>query len=111
MDRPLYQQLQNLAEKAPLRLHIPGHKGKKLPYLSEIFPLDFTEISGTGNLYEVGEPFFQAQSLWAEKFSFPHAQFLTGGSTQAVYTAIALSGWGGFSSTAPPTALPCWAVG
>lgn len=91
MATPLFSQLDSLAKEQTLRLHIPGHKGKTLPYLQDIFPLDFTEIKGTGNLYEVGEPFAAAQALWAEKFSFPHCQFLTGGSTQGVYTALALS--------------------
>lgn len=94
MKTPLYTPLENLAKQKPLRLHIPGHKGKTLPYLSDIFPLDFTEIPPTGNLYEPGEPFSTAQGLWAKKFGFPHAQFLTGGSTQAIYTALSLCGNG-----------------
>lgn len=94
MKTPLYDTLKNLAEEKPLRLHIPGHKGKELPYFQGILPLDFTEITPTGNLYEDSAPFSQAQALWAEKFGFAHAQFLTGGSTQSIYTAIALAGRG-----------------
>jgi len=49
-----------------------------------------TEIPGTGNLYEAGEPFDSAQRLWAEDFSMDCCQFLTGGSTLGLHTALAL---------------------
>jgi arginine/lysine/ornithine decarboxylase len=52
--------------------------------------IDVTEIHGTGNLYEAGEPFDSAQQLWAERFGFDHCQFLTGGSTMGVYTGMTL---------------------
>lgn len=70
---------------------MPGHKGKPLVFRENIETLDFTEIEGTGNLYEQGEPFDQGQALWAEKFGFDNAQLLTGGSTQGVYTALSLA--------------------
>lgn len=87
---PLYQHLKAKAKENPLRLHIPGHKGKTLPYMRNLVPLDFTELSFTGNLYENTPPFEETQQLWAQEFGFPHCQFITGGSTQGVYTALAL---------------------
>ncbi|MFI3253105.1 MAG: aminotransferase class V-fold PLP-dependent enzyme [Eubacteriales bacterium] len=92
METPLYNAIKALAEEAPLRFHLPGHKGKSIPFMENIMPYDFTELSRTGNLYEWGEPFAQAQDLWAREFGLPHCQFLTGGSTQGVYTALALCG-------------------
>lgn len=92
METPLYNAINTLAEENPLRFHIPGHKGKELPYAPNLLPLDFTELSRTGNLYEWGEPFAEAQELWAREFGFSNCQFLTGGSTQGVYTALALCG-------------------
>lgn len=91
METPLYTALTKFRDENPLRLHIPGHKGKEIPQLAQICSLDFTELSVTGNLYEGGEPFHQAQQLWAARFGFHHAQFLTGGSTQGIYTALAVA--------------------
>lgn len=82
---PLYTALTQFANRNPIRMCMPGHKGK-LPGCA----LDFTELSPTGNLYEGGEPFDTAQKLWAEVFGFSGCQFLTGGSTQGVHTALAL---------------------
>lgn len=95
METPLYSALNDFRDKKPLRLHVPGHKGKDIPQISEIFSIDFTELSITGNLYEGGEPFAQAQKLWAGRFAFQNSQFLTGGSTQGVYTALAVAGRSG----------------
>ncbi len=92
MPTPLYDALKNFLEQDALRLHMPGHKGKPLPApeFSGIAPLDLTELPGTGNLYEPGEPFETAQDLWAKQFGFEYCQFLTGGSTQGLHTALAL---------------------
>lgn len=91
METPLYTALKNLADTNPLRLHMPGHKGKLNPLLTSLGTLDFTELTPTGNLYHKGEPFDKAQELWAEQFGFQHCQFLTGGSTQGLYTALSLA--------------------
>lgn len=82
---PLYTTLKEFADRSPMRMCMPGHKGK-LPGCA----LDFTELGPTGDLYEGGEPFDTAHALWAEAFGFPGCQFLTGGSTQGVHTALAL---------------------
>ena len=89
---PLYDVLKRYATRRPARFHMPGHKGGPLPIpeLSPAAPLDVTEIPGTGNLYEAGEPFLTAQCLWAERFAFDHCQFLTGGSTMGLHTGLAL---------------------
>lgn len=92
MPTPLYDALRAYAARQPVRFHMPGHKGKSLPLaeLSGLAPIDVTELTGTGNLYEPGEPFDAARKLWAERFGFEQCQFLTGGSTQGVYTGLAL---------------------
>ena len=92
MPTPLVDALRSYAGREPLRFHMPGHKGRSLP-LSELkwlAPMDVTELNGTGNLYEPGEPFDAAQELWAKRFGFEQCQFLTGGSTQGVHTGLAL---------------------
>ena len=92
MPTPLVDALRAYAGREPVRFHMPGHKGKSLPLaeLNAPAPLDVTELAGTGNLYEPGEPFDSAQALWAERFGFERCQFLTGGSTQGVHTGLAL---------------------
>lgn len=92
MPTPLYDALREYAQKDPARFHMPGHKGKFLPApeLARLAPIDVTELSPTGNLYEAGETFDSAQRLWAELFGFDFCQFLTGGSTMGIHTGLAL---------------------
>ena len=92
MPTPLYDCLKNYAAGNPARFHMPGHKGAFLPgpEFSALAPLDVTEITPTGNLFQAGEPFDSAQQLWADLFGFDLCQFLTGGSTMGIHTALAL---------------------
>ena len=92
MPTPLYDTLRAYAAQAPARFHMPGHKGKFLPApeLNALAPLDVTEVPGTGNLYEAGEPFNSAQALWAKAAGFDFCQFLTGGSTMGIHTGLTL---------------------
>lgn len=92
MSTPLYDQIREFAHTDPMRLHMPGHKGKFLPIpeLAPLAPLDFTEIGPTGNLLDGGEPFEQAQQLWARAAGFEGCQFLTGGSTLGLHAALTL---------------------
>ena len=93
MPTPLYDTLRSFADSAPLRMHMPGHKGRHLP-LAEFSPLaclDVTELPPTGNLFEEGGPIQQAQELWARDFHMEQCLFLTGGSTQGLHTALALT--------------------
>ena len=89
---PLYDVLKEYAKKNPARFHMPGHKGRFLPVpeLMGAAALDVTEITSTGNLYQRGEPFDSAQGLWADRFAFDCCQFLTGGSTMGIHTALSL---------------------
>ena len=92
MSTPLYDALREYAQKEPVRLHMPGHKGRPLaaPELESVTELDVTELPSTGNLYERGEPFEAAQALWARRFQADHCQFLTGGSTMGIHTGLTL---------------------
>lgn len=91
---PLYDAIRAYAQEKPLRMHMPGHKGKSampLGELAAVAPLDVTELGPTGDLFSPGAPFDQAQELWARDFGMEGCQFLTGGSTQGLHTALALS--------------------
>lgn len=93
MSTPLYTALRAFADTNPLRMHMPGHKGKELP-LAEFSPaaeLDFTELPPTGNLFAGEGPIVEAQRLWAKVCGVEECLFLTGGSTQGVLTALTLA--------------------
>lgn len=90
---PLYGALTAFAGRAPLRMHMPGHKGKLpfAPALESAAALDFTELTPTGDLFAGDGPIRAAEDLWAEVFHMPHCLFLTGGSTQGVHAALTLA--------------------
>lgn len=89
---PLCDALRSFASSAPLRMHMPGHKGRPmpLPELSAAAALDFTELPPTGNLFEAGGPIQEAEELWARAFGSKSCLFLTGGSTQGILSAFTL---------------------
>ena len=82
MPTPLLDALNGYAAAAPLRMHMPGHKGS-------LSPLDLTELPPTGNLYQADGPIAEAEALWAEATGFAHCLFLTNGSTAGIFAALA----------------------
>ena len=117
MPTPLYDALRKYAGREPLRFHMPGHKGSiyQPSDLRWMAPIDVTELPGTGNLYEEGEPFDSAQALWAGLFGFDQCQFLTGGSTMAStpdWPCVPDRGtrfsWTGTATARPSTPWLCW---
>ena len=97
MPTPLYTALQTLAAQHTARFHMPGHKGQPhFPGFDDIFSIDFTEIYGTGNLYEAEGPIREAEVLAAQYFHAADCHFLTGGSSQGVVAMLgAVCGDGG----------------
>lgn len=90
-NTPLYDALTSFAAQNPLRMHMPGHKGKPLLGLDNLAAIDFTELPPTGNLFDGGGAIGEAEELWAEVFHMDSCLFLTGGSTQGVLTALTLA--------------------
>ena len=90
-NTPLYDALTSFAAQNPLRMHMPGHKGKPLPGLDNLAAIDFTELPPTGNLFDGGGAIGEAEELWAEVFHMDSCLFLTGGSTQGVLAALTLA--------------------
>ena len=88
---PLYDALTAFAARDPLRMHMPGHKGKPLLGLDNLAAIDFTELPPTGNLFDGGGAIGEAERLWAEVFHMDSCLFLTGGSTQGVLAALTLA--------------------
>lgn len=91
MNTPLYDALFAFADTAPLRLHMPGHKGKGLPGWGQLARMDFTELPPTGNLYEPGGAIGLAGDLWAAAFGMKECLFLTCGSTQGTHSALTIA--------------------
>ncbi len=89
-DAALYQALRQRAATKAARFHMPGHKGRPAyPLPSNLFSIDYTEIDGTGNLYEGDEPIRSAEQRAAHVLGASDCLFLTGGSTLALQTALA----------------------
>lgn len=96
MHAPLYDALINLAASQPLRLHMPGHKGKLPGIFDKISTIDFTEISPTGNLYTNEGPISDAEKLYAKATGAREALFFSCGSTQGIQTMLSAAvGMGG----------------
>ena len=91
-NTPLYDALRAFAASGPLRMHIPGHKGRlAAPELAAAAALDFTELPPTGDLFAGGDAIEAAEALWAAAFHMSACLFLTGGATQGVQAALALA--------------------
>ena len=111
---PLYDALRAFAAQRPLRMHMPGHKGKSLPApeLAAIAAIDFTELPPTGDLFSGGGAIGAAEALWAKVFHMASCLFLTGGSTQGPWPWPANRGrrccWTGGATAPPTTPWPCW---
>ena len=89
MAAPLYDSLLQFSSTNPLRMHMPGHKGMGNGLFSQIAPIDFTEISPTGNLYTGEGAISEAEALCAQYAGAKAALFFTCGSTQGIYTMLA----------------------
>ncbi len=83
--------LKRYAEKNPLRLHMPGHKGKSDDFLSEFSRFDLTELSQTDNLFEPFGEIARAEELYAGLFNAKHAYFSVNGSSAGNFAFVAES--------------------
>ena len=92
MYTPLLTALRAFRDTHSLRMHMPGHKGElPMPEWSALAPLDFTELTPTGDLYGGEGALMEAQELWARRVGMDSCLFLTGGSTQGIHTALTLA--------------------
>ena len=94
MPTPLFDRLVELSQLPLTRLDMPGHHGRPTPPL-DFWPahLDVTEHPATGDLFdpEENDPIAEAQALWAKAVGMESCLFLTGGSTQGIHAALALT--------------------
>ncbi|MEG2570901.1 MAG: aminotransferase class V-fold PLP-dependent enzyme [Clostridia bacterium] len=92
-NTPLYDVLTRRASDGALRFHMPGHKGKNIPEspLAGATAIDFTELYGTGNLYDGLWPIADAERAAAQAYEAPQAFFLTGGATMGIHAALLIA--------------------
>lgn len=96
MATPLYDALLELSRQDPLRMHMPGHKGRAGGLFRNISTIDFTELNSTGNLYTGEGPIRDAELLCAKAAGAKDALFFTCGSTQGIFTMLSAAvGMGG----------------
>ena len=75
MNTPVYDFLIQYAQRDPVRLHMPGHKGRfGAPALQRATTLDLTEITGADSLFEaegiLAESERNAASLYGTAYTF-----------------------------------------
>jgi arginine decarboxylase len=92
---PLFQALLAYQRLAPVRFHMPGHKGGPgyPPEVAEAFRrnafgMDVTETRGMDNLHLPSGVIRDAQDLAARTFGADHTFFLTNGTTAGVHAMI-----------------------
>ena len=92
---PLFETLYRLSQRDRVRFHMPGHAGR-CPYTFNPFPIDYTELPETGNLYEGDGPIARAEQAAAHYFGAKSCLFSTGGATLGLQAALlAAAGPGG----------------
>ncbi len=96
MKTPICDFVRNYAASAPLRLHMPGHKGARFLGAE---PLDITEVSGADVLYAAQGVIAESQRLAAGLFGSAATLYSCEGASLVVramlYLALLADGGGG----------------
>lgn len=88
-NRKIMEFLRDYDNKKSIRFHMPGHKGKNMSSLKEIFPsLDITEINGSDNLHFPNGIIRNSERRAAKAYGAKETLFMVNGSTSSIYTAI-----------------------
>ncbi len=91
METPIYTFLQNYAAKAPLRMHMPGHKGgAPVLELAYMYAYDLTEISGADSLFEAEGIIAESERNAARLFGTEETAYSCGGSTLCIQAMLYL---------------------
>ncbi|MFS0577369.1 aminotransferase class I/II-fold pyridoxal phosphate-dependent enzyme [Sporosarcina sp. 179-K 3D1 HS] len=84
-DRPLVRALTQFHKRAPMSLHVPGHKNGALSSLPDglraALPYDVTELEGLDDLHEPHGAIEEAQQKLAALYGSHRSFFLVNGST------------------------------
>ncbi len=88
MQTPIYDYVTAYAKSAPVRFHMPAHKGA--PVLG-CEPLDITEIDGADDLYHADGIILQSEQHATAHFGSAHTFYATGGSSQSIRAMLHLA--------------------
>lgn len=88
MSTPLFDALARYARSEPLRLHMPGHKGRLSGPLGDFSALDATELPPIGDLYAGQGQVTEAERLFARAGGAKDALFFSCGATQGIFTML-----------------------
>lgn len=102
MKTPICDFVRNYAASAPLRLHMPGHKGARFLGAE---PLDITEVSGADVLYAAQGVIAESQRLAAGLFGSAATLYSCEGSSLAVRAMLYLALLAGEDAGARPLVL------
>ncbi|MBR2262857.1 MAG: aminotransferase class V-fold PLP-dependent enzyme, partial [Firmicutes bacterium] len=87
MNTPIYDFVKRYADSSPIRLHMPGHKGRG-PIGAE--PLDITEVDGADSLYEASGIIAESEANASLLFGCP-TFYSTEGSSLAIRAMLYLA--------------------
>ena len=87
METPIWDFVRDYGSKDNIRLHMPGHKGKKR---LGVEALDITEIDGADSLYEAGGIIRQSEENASALFGSP-TFYSTEGSSQCIRAMLYLA--------------------
>lgn len=87
MKTPICDYVNQYAASAPLRLHMPGHKGQGI---LGVEGLDITEVSGADSLYEASGIIWQSEENASALFGCP-TFYSTEGSSQCIRAMVLLA--------------------
>ncbi len=91
MKTPIYDFLTQYINRDPVRLHMPGHKGRLgPPALQQAAALDLTEIPGADSLFEADGIIAQSEKNAASLFGTAATLYSCAGSTLCIQTMLML---------------------
>lgn len=88
METPIADFVRRYRSDAPVRLHMPGHKGRG-PLGCE--SLDITEVAGADALYEAQGIIARSEANATELFASGQTSYSTGGSSQCIQAMLCLA--------------------
>lgn len=89
MNTPIYDFLKQYSDSGTIRLHMPGHKGKR-SFDIKAFEYDITEIKGADSLFEASGIIDESEKNAALLYNTAETCYSTGGSTLCIQTMLTL---------------------
>lgn len=91
MSLPINEGIANYVRKKRISFSMPGHKGRNVTSVKDLFSLDVTELDDTDNLLAPSSYIKRSQLELARMYGAKSSYYLLGGSTCGIYTMISLA--------------------